>query len=311
MRALLVGDQHVADRPPSARTDSYKDDILDKMRWIVNHANKEDVDHLVFLGDMFHIKRPDRNSYRMVQEVAGVLSEAAMPVHLVSGNHDQSNDRVDSISSQPLGTLLLMENVHLLDGYSDDATMFGIPYLDTESPELLQPYLEEYGNDVLICTHQSIFPEKEAPIYEYQSAENWADTFKAPAVAYGHIHSRMKAGAFFEIGGTWFCNNGSISRGSLHEETINRKLAVTIYDSESEGNPFTSVPIPYRPAEEVFLLEEVALQKERDSKVDRFLESLGSSELNYLTTEGILQNARESDLPKSAIIELEDIIENV
>lgn len=316
MKLLIIGDQHLADRAPSARRDTYRQEVMDKIRFCMEYANDTGVDAVLNLGDVFHIKRSDRNSHSLVQETAQVFGMSKAPVIIIPGNHDIQYDDLNTIPSQPIGTLTLHPNISILMGPSEEFPIFGIPYVDP-TPENLQLWTDRYreagGADdyPLIGTHQAIFPKAEEPIFDYVSAENWAHSFKSKYTAYGHIHSRMKAGAFYEIGGTTFCNNGAISRGSLHEETIHRDLAVTLFDDSSD-EPFTSIPIPYKPAEEVFLLETVELLKRSQTTVDTFLESLGTTELQFLTVEGILDEARKVDtLPAKAIRELEDIIMNI
>lgn len=317
MKMLIIGDQHLADRPPSSRKDTYRQDILDKLIWIIEYANSMKVDLILNLGDVFHIKRSDRNSHFLVQEVARIFGASEAPVLIVPGNHDlAAGYRLESIASQPLGTLALHPNINLLMGPSDQFPIYGIPFVEP-TVENLEYWTKKYWDDggpteyPFIGTHQAIFPAAEEPVYEYVTAENWAHSFQNKYTAYGHIHSRMKIGAFYKIGGTIFCNNGAISRGSLHEETIKRKLAVTMFDDAKE-DPFTSVPIPYKPAEEVFNLEAVEILKNTQNTVDAFLNSLGSSELHYLTVEGILDDARKTALlPKQAVVELEDIVAQV
>lgn len=313
---IIVGDIHLADRAPSARISTYRDDIMNKLRWTVDYSNTQDIDALVLLGDVFHIKRPDRNSHSLVTETAAVLGNSKAPVVVIPGNHDVQYDDMNTIPSQPLGTLALHPNIELLIGPHSELPLYSVPYFDPTA-ENYRYWVDRYHSDggpdryPFIGTHQAIFPEKEEPIYDFISAESWAESFQSSWVAYGHIHSRMKAGAFYSAGVSLFCNNGAISRGSLHEETIHRELAITSFDSDKD-TPFTSIPIPYRPASEVFNLEVVEVLKNRQTTVDTFLESLGSSDLQYLTIEGILDNARQtSTLPKEAVVELEDIIQNI
>ena len=313
--SLIVGDVHLADRPPTSRTDSYKEDVLNKLRWIVEYSNKRNPDVLLLLGDVFHIKRQDRNSHGLVQETASILGSSKSPVRIVIGNHDIREDSIDTVGEQPLGTLALHPNIDLLTGPDPDFPLYGIPYVDP-TPENIEHWLEKYRSDggedkyPFIATHQAIFPEKEMPIYPHVLAENWASEFRSKYTAYGHIHSRMRAGAWYTIEGTTFLNNGAISRGSLHEETVKRKLAVTWFDG-SKDEPFTSIDIPYRPFKEVFLWDDINRNKNTRDRVGAFLESLGSSSFDYLTAEGIIEDARTSDLPPSAVEELKDIVEEV
>ena len=316
-RMIIVGDIHLADRAPSSRKDTYREDILTKLEWIVAFTNQSEAEVLLLLGDVFHIKRPDRNSHYLVQRTADILGQSTKPVRIEIGNHDLTADRLDSIPSQPLGTLALHPNVELLDGACDIPGLYGVPYFDP-NPENYRAVVERYYSDggpdkfPFVAAHEAIFPRKEEPIYDYIAAEDWAEAFGNKWTAYGHIHSRMRAGAFYQAGGSWFCNNGAISRGSLHEETIHRKLAITVFDPDNTSEPFTSVPIPFRKPEEVFDLDSVEVLKERSNSADEFLQSLGSTELQYLTVEGILEQARSTEgLHKRALNELEDIIQSV
>ena len=52
---IIVGDIHLADRAPSARISTYRDDIMNKLRWTVDYSNTQDIDALVLLGDVFLI----------------------------------------------------------------------------------------------------------------------------------------------------------------------------------------------------------------------------------------------------------------
>lgn len=327
MKVLLVGDVHLSDRPPSVRTDSYADDILAKLAWIVDYAN-EHADVLVFLGDLWHIKAPSRTSHRLVQRTAEVLLQFDGRVLVVPGNHDLLNDRLESLESQPLGTLALSPNVELLIGYDQSTRIFGLPYLQDWGPSL-EYWMNRFGYSVpgwsdwdpedganefapapiLLATHAPIFPTGDNPPYQFISAEDWASYMRFPVpVAYGHIHDQH---GFHQVGDIWFCNNGAISRGSLHEETLAREPKVTLFDSEAEGCPFTSVDVPHKPASEVFRLAEVAEQKDAENRLEGFLEGLGDVSLTSVSVEQIVAHARSTDLPPEAVAELEEILAQV
>ena len=62
----------------------------------------------------------------------------------------------------------------------------------------------------------------------------------------------------------------------------------------------------------MFFLAESILAKEQQASVDEFLSTLEDGELNYLTTESILEDARNrNNLTKDALAILEDIVETV
>lgn len=317
MRMIIIGDIHLADRPPSARTETYLDDMLEKLDWIVEYANDVQVDAILSLGDVFHIKRPDHNSHNMVTRTADIFGKSNSPVRIIQGNHDQTHDDYATIHRQPLGTLALHPNIDIVTGPDKDFPIFGVPYVDP-TPENLEFWADLYhkaggpGKYPIVPTHQAIFPAEEAPLYPFVAAEEWASNFESKYTPYGHIHSIMKAGPFYERGGTMFCNRGAISRGSLHEETIHRKLYVTEFDDSNEEEPYKSVPIPFKSPDEVFNLETVQLEKEQQVRVKDFLDSLGNTELSYLTTEKLVEDARRNSmLHKESVDELEEIITSV
>lgn len=308
MRALLVGDVHLSDRPPSSRTDTYTQDILDKLSWIVDYAN-QNADYMVLLGDVFHLKTPSRTSHALVQKTADILSQFKSRVLIVPGNHDLSQDRLDSIPSQPLGTLALTHGIDLIDGYDDETRIVGIPYLNDQ--EVFHSYLEGLEAEpidpppVLIVTHASIFPPEDHPPYEHMNADE-IETGGVP-LAYGHIHIPH---GFYLVNDSWFCNNGAISRGSLHEETLHRQLAVTLFDTESAGCPFTSIPIPFKPPEQVFRLVEHHAKEAKAAKLDEFIQSIDQISLTSLSLEEVMAHA-EASLTPDARHELRTIMESV
>ena len=325
VRALLLGDIHLSDRPPSIRTESYADDILDKLRFCTDFANTHAADYLVLLGDVFHVKAPSRTSHRLVLRTAEVLEGFGGRVLIVPGNHDMTNDRLDSLSSQPLGTLALSPRIDLLIGYDAESGIFGIPYLSDWQGSLYRwmdrlggampggdgteddPLNEFAPRPVLLVTHAPIFPEGSTPPYDYISAPDWASLMRWPMpVAYGHIHEQH---GLYTVGDLWFCNNGAISRGSLHEETVNRMPKVTLFDTEDTDCPFTTVEVPHRAAADVFRLADHAVATARDQRLDAFLTSIDQVALTSLSLEEVLAQATESGLSDRARAELADILE--
>lgn len=311
MKAVLCGDIHFSDHGPSTRTETYCQDILDKFSFVVNQANHLNVDVLILLGDIFHHKAPSKTSHSLVQRVMDLLDKAMMPVYIVVGNHCIQHDRLDSLPKQPLGVLLRMSNVHQLQGYVPEFDIIGVPYCD--NPDDWGQYIDlgKITPKTLVCMHASIFPESEMPPYEAISAEDLSSMLpEVNYFSYGHIHTPPKKGPYYKAGSAWFCNRGAISRGSLHGENLKRSIGVTLFDSEAEGCPFTEIPVPYKPAEEVFKLEEKQMAVESKERVTEFLESVGSVETGFLTREGIKDHVLSTLGVKSHTL-LDEIFEEV
>lgn len=312
-----VGDIHASDRPPSIRTDTYTEDIIAKLKFIVQTAAERGCDVIVLNGDVFHIKTPTRNSHALVQRIGAVLTSTDLEVWVVPGNHDLSNDRLDSLPRQPLGTLAKMTGINLLMGGHPALPIFGLPYLhdwENELPKWMYKYEkwadarkgEEFDFWPLMITHAPIFPAGEEPPYDFIPAPEWAGMMNGKGdCIYGHIHDPHGTYKPLPHSETKMCNNGAISRGSLHEATLKRKPKFTIWDSSTSS--FEAIEIPHRPVEAVFRLHVKEDVDEKNSRVEEFLESVGKTTLEGLSIEEVVHQAKVrglSDRTRSLVTQL-------
>lgn len=317
-RVMLIGDIHLADRPPSIRTDTYTDDILAKLEESVQIAVREKCDVILLLGDVFHIKTPTRNSHALVQRTGDVLRAGGLPVLIVPGNHDLSNDRLDSLRKQPLGVLAKMEGIELLIGAHEEFPLFGLPYLhdwEAELPKWMSKFRkwavsqksESMDFWPLMGTHAPIFPPGEEPPYDFISGEDWAEMVGNGDVAYGHIHDPHGFYKPNPAHNVTLCNNGAISRGSLHEKTLKREPKVTVWDGTPGG--FESFPLKFRPAEAVFRLREKEDVDEKVSRVEEFLGAVGTTTLDGLSIEEVAHQAKARGLKPRTLSLIEELLQ--
>lgn len=318
MSILAIGDIHLADKPPSLRTESYTEDILDKLAAACLFAQQAEAQAIVLAGDVFHIKTPTRNSHALVQRTGEVLRESGIPVLIVPGNHDLSNDRLESLSRQPLGTLAKMEGIDLLIGGHSELPLFGLPYLHDWPTDLIvwmTKYKkwadarkgEQFDFWPLMVTHAPIFPVGEEPPYEFISADDWAELMENGDCLYGHIHDPhgiYKPNAAMNV---TMCNNGAISRGSLHEKALKREPKVTLWHGTQGA--FETLPLPFRPAEAVFRLAEKEDIDEKNSRVEEFLESIGTTTLDGLSIEEVAYQAKKRGLNPRTLTLIEELLE--
>lgn len=287
MKAIIIGDIHLTDRPPSLRKASYADEILDKLDFAVRAAAERKADCIVSAGDVFHIKAPSRTSHRLVQSTHEVLTSMGIPVLIVPGNHDLQHDRLESLAGQPLGALGRMDGVEILLGAHETLPIFGLPYQQDWAvlPQIMEEQWVPFANRVrvtdmdwpLMVTHAPIFPDGEDPPYDYINANDWAELMTGGACYYGHIHDPH--GAYYPSGSAEpviMCNNGAISRGSLHAETLKRQPKITFYDSDAPVEAmFEAIEVPVKPVHEVFMLDIKEDADEHNVKMTQFLTDLG------------------------------------
>lgn len=318
---MLTSDLHVSDRPPSSCTDSYTDDLFDLLEQAGDVGLRKGVGAWAWAGDTFHIKAPSRVSHRLVHRLCNFVDEISkdMYVLVLPGNHDITNDRVESVwESQPLG-MLYRAGAHELSGWFAHLPIYGVPWLqgygnygayDGNDPHppievRLGMALSEYrkqvfqrgtGNQVpLVVTHAPLYPPGQESPYEYFPAERWAEAMGADQggkhrVFYGHVHEPHGHYGWFRDWDVEFANNGALSRGSLHEYNLTRQVGVTVYDTDD--GTFEFVPLKAKPASEVFRLQEKKQATDLQGRLDDFLSGVGSASLEVMSAESVIEHVK-------------------
>lgn len=328
MKALLVGDLHLSDRAPSSCTESYCDDILSLLAETVELAASRSVDVTVWAGDTFHHKQPGRTSHRLVQRAIDVVASYPCPLYIVPGNHDMQNDRFDSLyETQPLG-VLFHAGARLLDGWMEDAPIFGVPWLqefnDTSVTHALAAYLDRvlsyFGgvSETLVVAHAPLYPPGTELPFEFYPAANWAYAMAGDSSVmeegavygscfYGHVHDRH---GIYEVGGVRFANFGAITRGSLHESELTRTVAVSIWDSET--GEFEEIPLKtQKHSSQVFRIVEKAVAKEAQAQLDTFLASIGETSIEITSIEAVLAHVQSLGLDEELCSLITELLQGV
>lgn len=321
VQVCIIGDVHLSDKPPSQCTESYNDDLFDLLYQIVGIAGTREVDAVVFAGDIFHIKQSNRTSHRLVQRMIQVVQSFKCPVYVVPGNHDLLHDRFDSLlETQPLG-VVVRAGLKLLDGWATNLPIYGVPW----QPDWTTAPSEGAGwpaafvawraggpgikPDGLLITHAPLYPPgKELP-YEFVPATDISDLMVSGYCYYGHVHP---AHGVYKVDRTWFCNQGAISRGSLHEEDLTRVPAVTIWDNSRQGaDAFERVVLVAKPASEVFRLQEHIQAKEYSQQLNEFLAQVSSSTVQVTSIESVISHLKEMGLEAGVEVKAIELLQGV
>src|ERR1700728_4650300 len=295
---VLIGDVHATRRAPSSCTDSYMDDLWDLLRQVLALCREREAVALVIAGDLWHHKAPSRTDHGLVQDMIRLFRSAPCPVYVVPGNHDQSNDRLESIRlTQPLGVLFEAGAARWLDGWLEGssrtetfADLYGVGWQQDWSQETIQEALAGWREPAgplqpaLVVTHAPIYPPGRELKWENTPASWWAEAMGgAGSLFYGHVHEPH---GVFEASGVTFCNNGALSRGSLHEYNLNRQVGATVWDAET--GEFEFVPLDAKPAGQVFRLREHEKTVTSQAKLADFLVSIGKAELPVMSVEAVI-----------------------
>ncbi len=330
-KILLLGDVHLSDRPPSSCTETYLDDMFDLLYQTAEIANEGGYVAAVQAGDLFHSKMPVRTSHRTIQRVIEWVQHFSCPFFIVPGNHDLAMDRLDSVmDGQPLG-VILRSGAHMLQGWADIASagnqlsfpLYGVPWLQSwndkdlegepsdyvrsEAAKALEDWNSRYDGSVpaLLVTHAPFYPPGLELEFEYFPTKMFADLMgNKGSVYYGHVHE--PAGTFV-ANGVRFCNNGALSRGSLHEYNLSREIVATEWDSVT--SMFTAIPLDCKPASEVFKLTEIEAQKTAQVDLDAFLTSIGETTIEITSIEAVMVHIRNLNLGTASERLIEELLE--
>jgi Calcineurin-like phosphoesterase len=112
--AVVVGDLHLSDRPPTARAEETEDEWFDAMGQVLLELHDATARHdcpLVIAGDLFDVPKPSPKLIRYAYEH---LSSFANPVYAVAGQHDLPNHSQDKLDESGLGVLVATGAVKIL-----------------------------------------------------------------------------------------------------------------------------------------------------------------------------------------------------
>lgn len=321
---LLIGDIHLSDKPPSALTEDYCDDLITILEHTIQLESALNVDGVIWSGDVFHSKQANRNSHRLVQRAIDIV-QAYKKLWIVPGNHDLAQNRFDSIyESQPLG-VLFKAGAELLKGWeaAGEHPIYGVPWQSQWTQEAVtEAFRAWHGAPLpysmlaksLVVGHAPLYPPSLEPPWEYyptgesrhgdDTRKSWSEIQQVGYCYYGHVHPRHGT---YQVGNVIFCNNGAITRGSLHEEELKRAVVVTTWSAE-EG--FKEIPVPHRPASEIFKLMERREKEDKKADLSEFLDSVGSAQIEMTSLESVIAHIQSLDVSDDVMRLAVELLEN-
>lgn len=304
MSFLLVGDVHLADKPPASCTPDYNDQIFAVLEEIAILADRNGVEGVIFAGDIFHSKIPIRTSHATMTRLLDILGEIGhgrLPPAIVPGNHDMQNDRIESLDTQPLGTVFASHRATELNGtYSlpFKGDVIGVPWQQDWSK-----FDIHFKSNTLYVMHAPIMPASASAPFDHIPREGIFQMLREAkcenaTVFYGHIHDDH--GIVYDEAGNYIVNLGAISRGSLAEVDLDRKLQVCFVDDNwyPISIPLTTIPI-------TDVIRPEAIDKRRDQvSAQSFISSLQGTVLTRLTPQAVCKAAEDmgADGPVIALI---------
>lgn len=284
-------DIHFSDKAPQSRTDDWKGALLDKMSQIGEIAREVNAEAVLDGGDLFHIKSPNRTSHSLVQSIMEVQSHYPCPTYACIGNHDVVYGDYTYINQQPLGVLFSSGVLNRL--YDEHEAVFkspihrdrrrttvrvvGIPYHGVRYDWNRFTSIKKGDEDYLVVVAHVLASEKGGSMFEGEDIIKYADlkSLDPDVWMFGHWHKDQ--GVTEITSGKYVVNVGSLSRGSLSQDNLDRIPKCCVLKFSQWGIDIESRELKVQPAEEIFDIEGKERQEVRTEVIDSFVESLGSS----------------------------------
>jgi len=303
---ISTSDIHISDNGPRNRIDDFKGAILDKLSQMSMACSKLGATGAIIAGDLYNLKNPAKNSHTLNTDLVTVFKTFPCPIYMIEGNHDLTGNNLDSLKSQPLGTLfadktLIQLRNETIEKNGMKVSLVGVPYtenLDLDSlkfPPKSEKCIARIGVMHLYTGIKSgmLFQER---LYGYE------DLAKLPIDIFVLGHYHIDQGIYTEDG-KHFINIGSMSRGTLSEEDIAHHpqiglIKITVEEGQKPEFTLRSIKLKIKPAGEVFDLTKKEEEKREKEEIQIFVEKLASE---------AVKSSIESSKSIDAVIDAMDI----
>lgn len=309
MNFLFLTDTHFRNESPIHRTDNIFETQLEKLRWILEFAKKNNA-QIIHGGDMFHKPSPPDI---VGNRVAQLFDEFGIDVYYILGNHDVTGSNSDSFDYGLIGMFRYYKWFHFLhDKYleTDDCYVFGFDFSkETECAdyisyeEIIDPNNMINRKRIIQVVHNMIVDEPSVVINGKYKTICWKEvTSTSDIVLCGHFHPGI--GIKENTLDVQFVNPGAMVRLEASDIEVNREPKVALIKIEKEIK-IELVIIPHR--KDVFDVKKVEFEKSKDKENSAFIGALESIRDEDVMS-GNIMNILDKLNPSSLSEELREII---
>jgi len=287
IRLLWRTDVHYADQTPSSRTDDWVETVGDKLRQVGQIAKDKGCAAVLDGGDFFNNKFPTRTSHNLISKISKLHEGYPCPVYANVGNHDCRQSQIDNLDEGPLGVLFSAgvfkrcydHHEAVFTDYARTVRVVGIPY---HGPfyDLERFRIKKGTEDYLVVMAHVLASPQGGSMFKSEDIIKYDQLLElCPDVDvwnFGHWH---KDQGITEIApNKWVVNIGSLTRGTLAQDDIERQPSVVCMSFGTPGLggrvELEKIPLVIRKAEEVFDLTKRTKEEAREMVVDAFVESI-------------------------------------
>jgi hypothetical protein len=280
VKLLACNDLHLASKGPSTRIDDWHATVERKLDFIEATAARHSVDAIAIAGDLFH---KDTLAYQsgvwapMTQVISRFKRwSERWPVLVDVGNHDMVHNRIDLLDKTAFGVLRAAGYITPVWDepyvHEDGSWVGAVPYPVTETA--VRQWAERPGPGFLML---HCFASLNGGDYFGETGLAYMDLVQwLPNVRVFHFGHDHKDHGVQVLGSQVFVQVGSLMRGTLADDQIDREPAVVIVDTLDPAE-WVKVLVPIEPADTVFDLSQKTQTLEETSQVEQYVGHLAEA----------------------------------
>lgn len=278
---ILCGDIEFTYKNPISRTDSYGNDILDKLYQIVKLSKQIKADFVCFSGDFMN-RKYDFNCKEIIA-LQVVFKHFDIPIIAIAGNHDIVGYNFSSKNYKPIG-ILEQTGIKILN--NDEIKINNVLISGTSYYRNIDIDREAYyyhGNDKdnfkIGLTHGCLigFGTENSPnsfFGDFTTIKDIEDT-NYDLIFNGHWHQNQ---GILNRNGKIFCNIGSIGRDDISLYNHKPQVLVVKIDENNNSN-IELFPLKINNPENVFIISEEK-QEQDDTLISDYMRELINHDKN-------------------------------
>lgn len=264
MKIMAFGDIHFRSTNPKNRTDNFFETQLGKVEFGLKLYKQKSVDVICFPGDLFHSAQ--KTPHLVVQKVIELFLRYNPFALSIAGQHDQAYHTPD-LENTPIEVMHKAKIITLFQSFVDGRS----PHIRINGASFGEsiPMPKEEATNILVI-HKMIVKN---PLWEgqtdYTYTQNLLAKYPYDLIISGDNHT------FFtdEYKGRLLVNLGSLMRTNIDQK--DHVPSIAIYNTDTKL--LDIIEIPVKPFEEVMNLEEAVKEKEKEQRVNAFVEGLKES----------------------------------
>ena len=260
MKALNTGDLHLTNRCPINRIDNYEEEVLRKFHWILTTAYSNNCKTILQPGDF---SDAPNLSYDFFIKICSLINHSNITIVTVPGQHDfryrNANNTFLRALEEACPSLIVLWKPQYIE--IEGVHIYGSGWGE-QIPEIQD--LTKYN---ILITHRMVVDEK---LWDNQENFNYANVLlrsnKFDLIVSGDNHKSF----IVKMNSKFLVNLGSMMRNTISQ--IEHKPKIVILDTDSKH--ITEMEIPIKPAEEVFQMQRIEIEKERNERLEAFVSGL-------------------------------------